>query len=63
MTKANVNLDFDGKDEQILKGEVLVTKNPCAHPGDVQKVKAVDNPRLRHLYNVVVFPTVGKRPI
>jgi hypothetical protein len=55
--------ELDGQDEKILTGDVLVTKNPCAHPGDVQKVTAVDYPELRHLYNVVVFPTVGNRPI
>ena len=44
-------------DEQVITGDVLVTKNPCSHPGDVRKLKAVDIPELRHLYNVVVFNT------
>jgi RNA-dependent RNA polymerase len=39
-----------------------VTKNPCSHPGDVRKFKAVDIPELRYLYNVVVFSTKGDRP-
>lgn len=25
-------------DETILDCDVLVTKNPCSHPGDIQKV-------------------------
>jgi len=23
------------KDETIVEGDVLVTKNPCSHPGDI----------------------------
>jgi hypothetical protein len=42
---------------------VLVTKNPCLHPGDLRVLRAVDNPRLSHLVNVVVFPRKVKRPI
>ena len=47
---------------------MLVTKNPCVHPGDIRKVKAVgkEDPRfskLSHLFNVIVFPTKGDRPL
>jgi hypothetical protein len=31
-------------DETIIIGDVLVYKNPCSHPGDIQKMKAVDVP-------------------
>ncbi|EJD42902.1 RNA-directed RNA polymerase [Auricularia subglabra TFB-10046 SS5] len=41
--------------------DVLVVKNPCLHPGDVLKLHAVENPRLAHLVDCVVFPSVGKR--
>jgi len=41
---------------------VLVTKNPCSHPGDIQKVKAVSKKELEHLYNVVVYSSKGERP-
>jgi RNA-dependent RNA polymerase len=30
--------------EKVIEGDVIVTKNPCSHPGDVRKFKAVDIP-------------------
>ena len=47
---------------QIITGNSLVTRNPCTHPGDIRKLKCVDRPELRHLYNVVVFSSKGFRP-
>jgi RNA-dependent RNA polymerase len=47
---------------QVVTGYVLITKNPCFHPGDIRILKAVDNPKLRHLVNVLVFPQKGERP-
>jgi len=44
-------------------GKILVTRNPCTHPGDVRLLSAVDVPELRYLENVVVFPTTGDRPL
>jgi RNA-dependent RNA polymerase len=49
-------------DETIIEGDVLVTKNPCSHPGDIQKVRAVNRPELKHLFNVVVYSSLGERP-
>ena len=50
-------------DSFILDGDVIIAKNPCLHPGDVRKVKAVNRRELAHLFDVVVFPRKGKRPI
>jgi RNA-dependent RNA polymerase len=46
----------------VLTGDVIVTKNPCLYPSDIRKLKAVNEPRLSHYVNVIVFPQKGKRP-
>jgi hypothetical protein len=57
-----VTMDGDGR-PHILKGmEVLVTRNPCLHPGDLQKFKVVERQELAHLVDCIVFPTRGTRP-
>ncbi|CAF3845173.1 unnamed protein product [Rotaria sordida] len=48
---------------KVVKGTVLVTKNPCLYPGDIRKLQAVDVPVLRHcMRDCIVFPTTGIRP-
>ncbi|KAL9255376.1 RNA-dependent RNA polymerase 1-like protein [Drosera capensis] len=47
---------------RIIKGRVVVAKNPCLHPGDVRALQAVDVPSLHHMLDCVVFPRKGKRP-
>ena len=46
----------------IVGTEVLVTRNPCLHPGDTQKFKAVQHDELSHLVDCIVFPSQGRRP-
>lgn len=52
----------DGK-FHCVTGVCIVGRNPSLHPGDIRVVEAVDVPALRHLKNVVVFPSVGDRDV
>ncbi|EUC27040.1 hypothetical protein COCCADRAFT_10243 [Bipolaris zeicola 26-R-13] len=57
-----ITKDGDGRPHTIINTEVLVTRNPCLHPGDLQKFRAVDVPEFSHLVDCIVFTTQGKRP-
>ncbi|KAL6980202.1 RNA-dependent RNA polymerase [Sarracenia purpurea var. burkii] len=50
------------KNLKVIKGYVVVAKNPCLHPGDVRVLEAVDAPGLHHLFDCLVFPQKGDRP-
>ncbi|KAJ3402605.1 hypothetical protein CcCBS67573_g09376 [Chytriomyces confervae] len=52
-----------GPPQRILKGQVVVYRNPCVHPGDIQFATAVDVPQLHHLRNVIVFSQHGNRDL
>lgn len=58
--------DEAGKIE-YLEGDVLVTRSPALHCGDIQKVYAIgsldSNHPLSALYNCIVFSSQGSRPI
>ena len=41
--------------------DVLVVRNPCLHPGDCLKLRAVHHPKLSHLVDCIVFATQGRR--
>ena len=41
---------------KTLKGDVLIYRNPCLHPGDLRLVQAVDRPELSRFKNVILFP-------
>ncbi|KAH7442576.1 hypothetical protein KP509_03G095200 [Ceratopteris richardii] len=45
----------------VVKGKVIVAKNPCVHPGDIRVLTAVNVPALHHLIDCVVFPQKGCR--
>ena len=44
---------------KLILGDVIVTKFPCTHPGDIRKLKAVKNEQLKDIYDVIVFPKKG----
>ncbi|KAH0478458.1 MAG: hypothetical protein KVP17_000530 [Porospora cf. gigantea B] len=51
------------EEARVIVGNVLVTRNPCLHPGDLRVLRAVDIPSLRHIQNCVVFSVRGPRPV
>ncbi|KAK2469067.1 hypothetical protein H9L39_19335 [Fusarium oxysporum f. sp. albedinis] len=55
----------DGFEQRYdLEGfDVIVARCPAHLPSDIQKVKAVFKPELRHLKDVVVFPFTGQEPL
>ncbi|KAK1565007.1 hypothetical protein Q3G72_016739 [Acer saccharum] len=48
----------------IVTGKVLVTKNPCLHPGDIRVLDAIYKVELaeKGLVDCILFPQQGKRP-
>lgn len=52
----------DGVERTIINTEVMVSRNPCLHPGDLQKFKAVHVPEFSDLVDCIVFSTRGSRP-
>jgi len=57
-----VTMEGDGMPRALSGMEVLVTRNPCLHPGDLQKFRVVEKPELSHLVDCIVFSTRGRRP-
>lgn len=52
--------DSDGIPRNELHGhDVIVARTPAHFPSDIQKVRAVFKPELRHLQDVIVFPRKG----
>jgi regulator of nonsense transcripts 1 len=57
-----VTMENNGQAYTLNNTEVLVTRNPCLHPGDLQKFRVVHRPELSHLVDCIVFSTKGERP-
>jgi regulator of nonsense transcripts 1 len=51
-----------GRPMSLANAEILVGRNPCLHPGDVRKLKAVYHKEFETLRDCIIFPTRGKRP-
>lgn len=61
--KARISQLMDGA-AHVLTGDLLMTRNPCTHPGDLRVLTAVDKPELSRVhYNTVVFSSKGQRPM
>ena len=58
----NRNRQKENPTVEILTGPVIVTRNPCFHPGDIRRLEAVDLPIFHDLKNVIVFSKNGPRP-
>ncbi|EMD00113.1 hypothetical protein BAUCODRAFT_119665 [Baudoinia panamericana UAMH 10762] len=56
----------DGGRKELIRNNILITRSPAMHPGDIQQVNAVSVPAdspLKHLSNVVVFSQHGARDL
>ena len=60
-----IQIEYEGKKEKAtwIEGDVMVTRNPCLHPGDIRRLKAVRNNKFEHFINCIVFPSKGDRPV
>jgi hypothetical protein len=55
-----------GGKQVLVRNNIIITRSPAMHPGDVQSVHAVNVPEdspLQHLRNVVVFSQHGDRDL
>lgn len=52
---------LDGTESDIITGDVLITRDPCRLPSDVQKWRAVDRLQLHYLKDVIVLSVKGPR--
>lgn len=50
--KSFVKVLEDSK-ERVITGPVIVTKNPCSHPGDTRKVTATDHEDFSKKFYVI----------
>lgn len=53
---------FNGRQFMIDSKICFVAKSPSYHLGDIQVFKLTSYQQLEHLYDVIVFPTQGRRP-
>lgn len=59
-------VNIDGGSHAIVKKDIIISRAPALHPGDIQLVEGVNVPYespLQHLHNCVVFSQKGKRDL
>jgi RNA-dependent RNA polymerase len=56
------NNNYNDETKVLDNCKVVITKNPCYHPGDIRTFIAVNHPQLNHLKDVIVFSQQGDRP-
>ncbi|KAM7444491.1 hypothetical protein ABFA07_006888 [Porites harrisoni] len=61
-TRVDCEDQFNMNKKRVVRGPLVVTRNPCLHPGDVRQLEAVDDLELSHIVDCVVFPRKGSRP-
>ncbi|RPD55108.1 RdRP-domain-containing protein [Lentinus tigrinus ALCF2SS1-7] len=47
----------------VLVRDVVVSRTPSYHPGDIRRLRAVDRPELRHHRNCIVFPSTARHSV
>lgn len=56
--------DSDGNNNpRVMKGPMILARNPSLHPGDIRIVYGVDVTELHHLKDVIVMPQTGDIPL
>ena len=56
-----VTIEGDGI-RSLVGAWVIVTRNPCLHPGDIRKLRVTQVKELEPLVDCIVFPTTGRVP-
>ncbi|KAI4165201.1 MAG: hypothetical protein LQ342_001069 [Letrouitia transgressa] len=56
--------DLDGNDNPwVVRGPMILARNPSLHPGDIRIVYGVDVAELHHFKDVIVMPQTGDIPL
>jgi hypothetical protein len=72
LAPGQIHVQFSQPLQDVLTGEkfdnlndqpVLVARQPACRISDMQKVRAIVHPDLKHLIDIVVFPSVGLIPL
>ena len=63
MSRSNGDSGIEENDGFVpIVGQIMVTKHPVMHPGDVRMLVGIDLPQFRNHRNVILFSQRGTRP-